>query len=242
MTGWLEALLPKSGYVAGQVIDCGDYSLRLKVNTRARRISLRIDSRTGEAVVTAPRARQLGDAVAFARGRHDWILRHRTAVTTTVFAPGLVLTVAGRSITLAERAGVISPRLEQDSLVTSGDATTYARRVQRWLRQQALQRLQAETDAYAAKLGVSGVKVSLFDARGRWGSCTPARKTIRYSWRVILAPPSVLSYLCAHEAAHLRHPDHSPRFWAEVTSLYGGDYRPARDWLKQQGQDLFRYK
>ena len=86
------------------------------------------------------------------------------------------------------------------------------------------------------------IKVSLFDAKGRWGSCTPMRKTIRYSWRVIMAPKPVLSYLCAHEVAHLRHPDHSPRFWAEVTSLYGGNYKPARDWLKKQGHTLFRFQ
>ena len=126
--------------------------------------------------------------------------------------------------------------------MTSGDAATFARRIERYLRQKALKILQTETAAYAARLGFDGVKVSLFDANGRWGSCTPGRKAIRYSWRIILAPPAVLSYLCAHEVAHLRHPDHSPRFWAEVKTLYGGDYKPARNWLKTEGQGLFKYQ
>jgi len=246
MISSLKRLLPDS-YAAGDALDFGDYVLRLKVNQRARRISLRIDNRTGEAVVTAPRAKHLKDAVDFARTRHDWILEHRRETSVPMpFAPGMVLSLRGHDVTLVHQAGVITPRAVQQpdgswQLQTSGDEATFARRIHRYLKQQAMKTVQAETDAYAARLGFSGVKVSLFDARGRWGSCTPARKAIRYSWRVILAPRSVLSYLCAHEVAHLKHPDHSPRFWAEVTALYG-DYKTARTWLKTQGHELFRYQ
>ena len=100
---------------------------------------------------------------------------------------------------------------------------------------------QLETDRLASKLGVSGVKVSLFDAHGRWGSCSPSKKSIRYSWRVIMAPTDVLVYLAAHEVAHLRHPDHSPAFWATVNELLGKPYKPGRAWLKARGHELFKY-
>jgi len=234
-------------FAAGQVIDFGDYVLRLKVNARAKRISLRIDNKTGEAVVTAPRPRHLKDAVAFAKSRHDWILEKRSAQPQALsFAPGQTLHIRGHAVILGMRDRVISPRAEQQAdgtwhLISSGDPKTYARRIERYLRQQALKALQAETDACAAKLGVNGVKISLFDAKGRWGSCTPSRKTIRYSWRIILAPAATLTYLCAHECAHLKHPDHSPRFWAEVEALNPG-YKPARQWLKTHGHTLFQYQ
>ncbi|ESQ85722.1 hypothetical protein AEAC466_00695 [Asticcacaulis sp. AC466] len=237
---------PEPGYAPGDVLDFGAYKLRLKVNERARRISLRIDNKTGEAVVTAPRPKHLKDAVDFARTRHDWILEHRRDQPAPErFAPGVVIHIRGQAVTLSEKAGVITARPIQAEdgtwqLVTSGDESLFSRRIERYLRQQALKTLQAETDRFAGMLGVSGVRISLFDARGRWGSCTPSRKTIRYSWRVILAPPHVLEYLAAHECAHLRHPDHSDRFWTEVTGLFG-DYRAARKWLKTNGHTLFRY-
>ena len=247
MISSLKALLrPTATYAAGDLLDCGEYKLRLKVNARARRISLRIDARSGEAVVTAPRPKHLADAVDFARSRHDWILQHRrNQDAPQAFAPGMALAIRGHTVTLAEKAGVITARPMQTDdgswqLVTSGDEKLFARRIERYLRQQALKTLQTETDRYAAMLGVSGVKISLFDARGRWGSCTPARKAIRYSWRAILAPPRVLEYLVAHECAHLRHPDHSDRFWNEVTAMFG-DYKPARKWLKTEGHTLFKY-
>jgi len=237
-----------TAYVPGDIIDCGDYKLRLKINARARRISVRIDNKTGDVVVTAPRPKLLPDAIDFARSRHDWIVRTRRGQTPPrPFAPGMVLAIKGHDVLLEARDGVITPKAEPQPdgswrLVTSGDSATYARRVERYLRQQAQKTFEAETAKYVAMLGHPGVKVSLFDAKARWGSCTPGRKAIRYSWRVILAPKAVLSYLCAHEVAHLKHPDHSPRFWAEVRSLYGGDYKPARDWLKKQGHTLFAYQ
>lgn len=237
----------KPAYRDGDTVDFGAYQVRLSVNPRARGVRVRID-RHGAVIATAPKPAKLADAVDFTRKQHDWIVtKLGDCIRPEPFAPGQVITIKGHEVTLAELAGVISARPVQTAdggwqLVTSGDAATFARRIERYLRQKALKTLQTETAAYAARLGFDGVKVSLFDAKGRWGSCTPGRKAIRYSWRIILAPPSVLSYLCAHEVAHLRHPDHSPRFWAEVKALYGGDYKPARNWLKTEGKGLFRYQ
>jgi predicted metal-dependent hydrolase len=53
----------------------------------------------------------------------------------------------------------------------------------------------------------------------RWGSCTPADRTIRISDRLRGAPLWVLDYVLVHELAHLRVPDHSPAFW-ELVSAY----------------------
>src|SRR5690606_12603177 len=75
------------------------------------------------------------------------------------------------------------------------------------------------------------------DARSRWGSCSPHNRTIRYSWRVIMAPPAVADYLAAHEVAHLVHADHSPAYWSVVQRLVG-DHRPFRKWLREHGATL----
>lgn len=51
----------------------------------------------------------------------------------------------------------------------------------------------------------------------RWGSATPARKTIRISHHVQGMPEWVLDYVLLHELAHLIHPNHSRLFWAELS-------------------------
>ena len=55
--------------------------------------------------------------------------------------------------------------------------------------------------------------------------------SIRLNWRLIhFALPSI-DYVVAHELAHLRHMDHSPRFWDVVRSVLP-DYEQARGSLK----------
>lgn len=50
--------------------------------------------------------------------------------------------------------------------------------------------------------------------RRRWGSCTPATRTIRISEQVRGMPGWVLDYVLLHELAHLLVPGHGPDFWA----------------------------
>lgn len=50
----------------------------------------------------------------------------------------------------------------------------------------------------------------------RFGSCTPAERTIRISHRVADMPDWVLDYVIVHELAHLAHRNHSHRFWRLV--------------------------
>ena len=47
----------------------------------------------------------------------------------------------------------------------------------------------------------------------RWGSCTPADRTIRLSSRIQGMPPWVIDYVLLHELAHLIEQGHGPRFW-----------------------------
>lgn len=51
---------------------------------------------------------------------------------------------------------------------------------------------------------------------GRWGSCTPADRTIRISHRIQEMPEWVLDYVLLHELAHLVVPSHNASFWALV--------------------------
>ncbi len=50
----------------------------------------------------------------------------------------------------------------------------------------------------------------------RYGSCTPATGVIRISHRVAAMPAWVRDYVLVHELAHLKEPNHGPRFWKLV--------------------------
>jgi predicted metal-dependent hydrolase len=220
----------------GDLIEIGSAPVRLAVNARARRLSLRLNG--GEVVATAPSARRLPEVIAFARSKADWIAAQIAAAPQArPFRPGAVIPLRGRPVRLTASGGMGAARLVGDEIVSGGEGEAFARRVQNLLRREALADFTARTAVHARALRKPMPRVSLFDAKGRWGSCTPERQAIRYSWRVVAAPPSVLDYLAAHETAHLVHCDHSPRFWAAVERIYG-DPGPARRWLRTHGADL----
>ena len=93
---------------------------------------------------------------------------------------------------------------------------------------------------FAERLGSKVRKITLRDTRSRWGSCSNDAK-LMFSWRLIMAPEDVLTYVAAHEVAHLKHMNHSKDFWKTVEYLFGS-YKKERAWLKQNGQSLHRYK
>jgi len=50
----------------------------------------------------------------------------------------------------------------------------------------------------------------------RWGSCTPADRSIRLSSRLRSMPEYVVDYVLVHELVHLLEPGHDDAFWALV--------------------------
>lgn len=50
----------------------------------------------------------------------------------------------------------------------------------------------------------------------RWGSCTPADRTIRLSSRLRAMPEYVVDYVLVHELVHLLEPGHNEHFWSLV--------------------------
>ena len=94
-------------------------------------------------------------------------------------------------------------------------------------------------ELYAKKIGKTQGRVAVKDMKSRWGSCS-SEKYISLSWRLAFAPFEVAHYVVAHEVAHMKHMNHSLKFWKQVELLYP-NYKKHRGWLKQNGQNLHAY-
>jgi predicted metal-dependent hydrolase len=102
---------------------------------------------------------------------------------------------------------------------------------QAWMQRQAIVLFAERAEHFARKLGVEVKRVSLSSARTRWGSAS-ADGSIRLHWRLMHFSLSVIDYVVAHELAHLREMNHSPRFWDVVRSILP-DFEPAREHLRR---------
>ncbi|MBA4352127.1 MAG: M48 family peptidase [Rhodobacter sp.] len=212
----------------------------LKRSARARRFSLRVSRLDGRVTLSLPARAREAEAMAFARAQEGWIretladMPQRAGVVI-----GSVLPVEGRMLLLAPGAGR-AVRVEDDSLLIPGDPAQAGARAGAFLRALARERLVAASDRYAAMIGRRVARVTLRDTRSRWGSCAQDG-ALMYSWRLIMAPASVLDYVAAHEVAHMQEMNHSPAYWAVVDRLYPG-WQVQRKWLHAEGQALHQYR
>jgi predicted metal-dependent hydrolase len=108
-----------------------------------------------------------------------------------------------------------------------------------WYRRRARAAVSETAEREAARLGLGYDRIRIADQRTRWGSCS-TRGTLSFSWRLVLAPRRVLDYVVVHELCHLRHPNHSPRFWAELDAARP-EWRAEARWLRDHGRELGGY-
>lgn len=238
----------------GDLLTLDGHGVRLRVDGRATRVSLRIDQAKREVIATAPSARRLAEAVAFAESRAVWIAGQMVKLPARLaLAPGSTIEVLGGPCRLEAGKGrgrLIEATEDAPMRIIAPDGERFTSTVLRLLKAEAKARLGEATAIHAKALGQPLPVVTINDPRGRWGSCTPARRTgfgatvevgrIRYSWRLVLATPAVLDYVAAHECAHLVEANHGPDFWALVHDLVG-DHRQHRQWLKTHGPRLHAF-
>lgn len=168
--------------------------------------------------------------------QNEQLLRQSTPAPDIFFYLGqrlqLKITRSKRKpdVTLSENALLVN--------LYTGDPTTAEELLRRWYYRQASLLLKEKTQDWAKKLGVSIKKITLKDQKTRWGSCS-SLGNINYNWRIIMAPPEVITYLVLHETAHRVHLNHSAAFW-QLVGRHQPDYLLQKQWLKEHGALLFK--
>jgi predicted metal-dependent hydrolase len=221
-----------------------DYVLR-----RSKRRSIGFMINDDGLRVTAPKWATIADIEHAIRDKQRWILgklherRERAArgVPPMQWSDGATLPYLGSGLTLRLRpaagTGISYVADSRELTVSLPPDTTEQQlkeRVQGWLQQQAKLLFGQRLPLYAEKLGVTYQSFTLSNATTQWGSCT-SRGTIRLNWRLIHFSLPLIDYVVAHELAHLREMNHSPRFWATVQSVFP-DFASARKSLREQAR------
>lgn len=207
----------------------------------ARRMRLRVDDRAGVLKVTHPRGVRASAALAWAVSQKRWVEEQLDRVSPgEPFVAGGTIPIEGTDVEICWSSDrPRTPRLDGARLMCGGPEAGLARRIELYLRRRALHALSSDTAEIAALAGMKAISVSVGDARTRWGSCS-SNGAIRYSWRLILAPPEARRFVVAHEVAHLRHLDHGNRFKELEQELFGGETRAAELLLRSWSPRLRR--
>ena len=201
--------------------------------------------------ITAPKWVTVAEIENAIREKQRWILvklnerRERSARRLQPhmqWCDGAMLPYLGDEITLRILAGQASgiaydgdARELIVSLPPDAGEQQLKDRVQGWLQLEAKRIFAERLPVYAEKLGVTYRSFALSSATTQWGSCT-AEGRIRLNWRLIHFALPMIDYVIAHELAHLREMNHSPRFWATVQSIFP-EFEMAKRALRESGPD-----
>lgn len=220
----------------------GTTSVTYLRHPRAKRYRLAF-RRDGTARCTIPRRGTLAEARRFVAENETWLIerlqRHLTASGgPKELRPGGTVWLGGNEVAVevepdGERWRLRLGPVEAQLASADGDLRGAAETA---LRKFAAKTLPGRLKELAGPAGyTTGVRrVSVRNQRTRWGSCS-RRGVISLNWRLIQTPDHVRDYVILHELAHLKHMNHSVRFWAEVARICPG-YETAEEWLKRSGK------
>ncbi len=235
---------PGPAFPAQQRLLVGTRSIGVRFvrNRRARRYILRL-SREGTARVTVPRGGSTEEAWRFARASVPWLERqllrraHERA-HPGVWHIGTVILFRGEPARITVDGEPNRVCIGAEIIRVPAETTDFRPAVERHLWRLAVPELYARVVELATAHQVPIRRVSVRNQRSRWGSCS-RKGTISLNWRLIQTPAFVRDYLILHELAHVRHMNHSLRFWSEVERLCP-EFRKAEAWLKAHSRELLR--
>ena len=170
------------------------------VRKRVKNLNLRIH-RDGTVSLSIPTRTPLVVAQDFLNRRADWIATHIERMR--------------RRAVERKHAGKT-----EDGLVPLWGrlqpAPGGAEEIEALYRREVAQALPGAIARGEARVGVHAAGWQIRRMTSRWGSCTPARRTIRINSALAAYQPECLDYVVVHELTHLLEPSHNVRFHALV--------------------------
>ena len=227
--------------------------IRYRVVRSARRkktVTITLD-RDRHVVVAAPLKTRNADIEAIVRKRAGWILRklheEDSRPQPRQLVSGESLYYLGRAVPISvETTGGLTPSVSLDDwtfrivcpeyLEGEERRTALREALMGWYWSRADETIRQTVERWQSRVGRKPVRISLGNQKSLWGSCS-SKGSLRFNWRIVMAPPALIDYVVVHELCHLVVANHSDRFWEQVTRLMP-DYSQRRLKLRKLGPML----
>jgi predicted metal-dependent hydrolase len=190
----------------------------------------------GSLTVTCPRR---SDVEGFLREKERWIRRKREEIRSLAASP------EGSVHRFLLDGGFCSLVHGNACGRAVGGTVTYTTpaALMRWLTALLRDDLAARVTEHAARMGLAPPPLAIRRQRSRWASCS-TRAGLSFNLRTAALPPPLRDYLVVHELAHLKEPNHSPRYWDRVREYWPtveeSEKELSRFWILIERNEIWR--
>lgn len=209
---------------------------------RSKRKTMAVYIIKGKVIVRCPLRESERQIFNFLNENKDWIVQRVSEETARLkqalrVERGAKIFYQARELTIVFREASKSRVLvEGDKFIIEGNKLTPDKaksQLEQFLINRANTYILPRARGLARHLGVERKlkEIKLRKTKSKWGHCT-STGVIQYNYLIMLAPFSIIDYMITHEVCHLRHMDHSKRFWDLVESLCP-DSKRYMGWLKE---------
>lgn len=241
---------------ASERIIVGGQEIDLSVRRTSRRKTIALSFGADGLKVLAPAELSDREVRAFIDRKREWVLKKHAGFEEVgglhpprEFVSGEAFSYLGRTYRLhiysaddashrgaALRGGFFKVPVRPNER-GDGEALAVRRRLRAWYEKHAKAKLIERTGLYCDRLGLKMPSVRIANQQKRWGSCDK-EGTLRFNWRIVMAPIALVDYVVAHELCHIIEHNHSSRFWRLLETTYP-DMNAARERLRREGHRYY---
>ena len=217
-----------------------DYTLR--ESRRAKRVILNVSDASGLEVVV-PWGFDHRRLPAIIESKRAWIERtlRKVEETRQLLTPDHIpLQAVGKEWEVQYRSSGqarVSAREAADNLIlVQGDISDVHRgadALKRWLHRKAIAQLVPWLRDVSHESNIPFTRAMVRGQRTRWASCS-SQQTVSLNRNLLFLPNHLVRHVFLHELSHVKHLNHSPRFWHLLQRLEP-DYKGLETELKQAG-------
>lgn len=165
---------------------------------------MRFDKK-GVLQIRAPKFMLQAHIYSFIKNNHDWVEREYSK---------------------------IQDRQENKKYYLYGEEIVETNNMDVFYKKEAKSYITKRCNELAGKYGFTHKGIRITSALTRWGSCS-SKKTLNFSYRLIMTPKECIDYVIIHELCHLRQMNHSAKFWKEVSDIMP-EYKQCENHLKEK--------
>lgn len=206
------------------------------IRSKRRTIALAVTA-DASLIVRAPMNTPLSYIERLVNSKIDWIRKAIARISSRPrpivheYIEGESFLYLGKSYKLSTTKKADKKLVFRSGFILSAKEKKHARDLLiAWYKKEAKKKITERVEWCARRAGISYKSIKITTANRRWGSCSTTGN-LNFSWRLIMAPLSVIDYVVVHELSHIENKNHSKGFWNTVKVMYP-HYEKAKVWLR----------